>query len=51
MVNLDGNDNVMKARRKRLVAVEAADSAQQRRHTLGDRLRELRKAKGRGLDE
>ena len=36
----------MKARRRRLAAVETMDTAQQRRHTLGDRLRELRKAKG-----
>jgi transcriptional regulator with XRE-family HTH domain len=45
-VNLDGNTKVMKAKRKRLAAVEPTDTAQQRRHTLGDRLRELRKAKG-----
>jgi transcriptional regulator with XRE-family HTH domain len=37
---------MMKAKRKRLTVIEPTDTAQQRRHTLGDRLRELRKAKG-----
>src|SRR5258708_931035 len=45
-VNLGGNTMAVKAKRKRLQAVEAVDTASQRRHTLGDRLRELRKAKG-----
>jgi transcriptional regulator with XRE-family HTH domain len=36
----------VRAKRKRLQAIETQDTAQQRRHTLGDRLRELRKARG-----
>ncbi|MBI1777545.1 MAG: helix-turn-helix transcriptional regulator [Proteobacteria bacterium] len=36
----------MKAKRKRVQGAEAGGTALQRRHTLGDRLRELRKAKG-----
>src|SRR5258708_4410504 len=44
--NHDGKVMALKVKRKRPQAVEQVDSAQQRRHTLGDRLRELRKARG-----
>ncbi len=36
----------MKLKRKKVTASDAATAARARRHTLGDRLRELRKAKG-----